>query len=1217
VDAESGEVLRCASRVHEAEPRDPPAARFHGSVRARIHAPTPFGEERVAPLPHLALAALDGETPLGAGESDPDGAFDLGSAPAFEPRVRAVLEGRYASVRRGSLPASPPSAAWAQPDGPLDALWDSTHARAAELEAYVHLSAARERLRARGIDLPGLDRPVPLVVGDSSLVCNALTYATPDAPWIRFSADNSGCTEMARIADVVYHEYAHLIALFAYDPEDVPDSLREGFTDFFAASLVDSSRVGRDWRGPGTWLRDLRHDRTYPVSPSCGGAPHCVGAIVAGALWDLRASLIADLPDRETAVALAERLFLRMLLARPHNVQTCILYLLLQDDDDGDLGNGTPHLEAIARAFERHGLGDFTVRLSHEPLRDTEEQGPRAVEVTVSSIDPPDPAGVRLHYRVDDGPERALTLQGEGWVFRGELPAAPAGARVRYHFSAADRAGHAATLPAGAPSAAFAYHIGSDATPPGVGHLPVAAVPEGAAGFWVAARLSDERGGLPSGYVDVSRLGDGDTLALAPKAPGDPTFGDIAEAFVALGPLRAGDRVEYRIRAYDPPPASNRRDFPGDGAISVAVRRGRGWDLEAGPADLGLDGAWARDAFPLATLAGSTSVPSGRHAASLRPAVGRALPAGAAQTLRLPVVDLRGWSRARLECLAWFDMPGRHAGGRLEASIDDGMTWTALEPLGGYPGRMWVDLDEDGSYDPAVPAWNGASNGWRPAVYSLDAVCGWPVRLRFAGWTEGLAPGQGWWIDDLRLLDAPARPAPEGLTASSGEDRRVRLIWAPLAGEGPASGFLGYRVYRGLASGDYGPDPLDLEPGTATSRDDRVVSNGTRYFYTVRGCWDDGEGPAADEAVGHPYRASGAAAAEIETVLDPDGTARDTLRLANAGTGPLTFSFYVADEGDAWEDRRVECALPNPSFGFTRLCRDAREGQAVDLRSLSYRTVGGNLLLRVGLHAPLPDPRIEGTVRIFLDCDLCPGTGIPEVNLGAEYVVVLGRWVHEQTEGDALGYLLDDRLRYVARPSFLSLWAGLDSLEVGIPLDAIGYPARLACAVRADADLMPDAPSPGWLAVRPRSGSALPEASLPVELAYDLRGAPGLEHRAQLLVATNDPDRPRWSIPVTVLRGPPGESGGPRLERAYPVPSGSEVALRLLVPAGEAWSVDILDVTGRRVRRLAEGAAGPAGLRLLRWDGRRQDATRIESGVYYVLARAGGARASLPVLIVR
>jgi uncharacterized repeat protein (TIGR01451 family) len=106
----------------------------------------------------------------------------------------------------------------------------------------------------------------------------------------------------------------------------------------------------------------------------CGRLQHCESVIVAEAIWDLFAR---DLPithgyDANTALEVATRLFY---LAAPFvsdwyactaGTAGCAgtggyLNFLAADDDNGDIGDGTPHMTAIFNAFNRHGIACNTL----------------------------------------------------------------------------------------------------------------------------------------------------------------------------------------------------------------------------------------------------------------------------------------------------------------------------------------------------------------------------------------------------------------------------------------------------------------------------------------------------------------------------------------------------------------------------------------------------------------------------------------------------------------------------------------------------------------------------------------------------------------------------------------------------------------------------------------------------------------------------------------
>jgi hypothetical protein len=81
-------------------------------------------------------------------------------------------------------------------------------------------------------------------------------------------------------------------------------------------------------------------------------------------------------------------------------------------------------------------------------------------------------------------------------------------------------------------------------------------------------------------------------------------------------------------------------------------------------------------------------------------------------------------------------------------------------------------------------------------------------------------------------------------------------------------------------------------------------------------------------------------------------------------------------------------------------------------------------------------------------------------------------------------------------------------------------------------------------------------------------------------------------------------------------PSRGDARFTLTAPAGRDIVVQVVDVRGRLVRTLHEGAAG-AGLTTLVWDGRDAAGRPAASGLYLAVARAGDARAAARFLRVR
>ena len=88
------------------------------------------------------------------------------------------------------------------------------------------------------------------------------------------------------------------------------------------------------------------------------GEVHHTGQIYGGVFWDLRKDLITKFGEAN-GIALTNRLYVAS-LRRAINIPTSLIESLLEDDDDGNLINGTPHECEIRSAWGRHGIRTAT-----------------------------------------------------------------------------------------------------------------------------------------------------------------------------------------------------------------------------------------------------------------------------------------------------------------------------------------------------------------------------------------------------------------------------------------------------------------------------------------------------------------------------------------------------------------------------------------------------------------------------------------------------------------------------------------------------------------------------------------------------------------------------------------------------------------------------------------------------------------------------------------
>ena len=145
---------------------------------------------------------------------------------------------------------------------------------------------------------------------------------------------------------MIAHEYGH----FVLDQLDqFQQGFGEGFADTLAILLFDDSILGQDFLGSGIHARDIGTSDIH--FPCAGLEAHCCGQALARMWWDVRTYMTTELSDSAIALEFARELFTSWALMtlgadfvflesiEPHMA----IEVLVLDDDDGDLGNGTPN----------------------------------------------------------------------------------------------------------------------------------------------------------------------------------------------------------------------------------------------------------------------------------------------------------------------------------------------------------------------------------------------------------------------------------------------------------------------------------------------------------------------------------------------------------------------------------------------------------------------------------------------------------------------------------------------------------------------------------------------------------------------------------------------------------------------------------------------------------------------------------------------------------
>ncbi len=1069
---------------------------INGTVRAVVEPAVPGDTTVLVPVDAAAVTAVSGQY-FGADTTSATGAYTISIDAEGRARVTAELRGRHAWVRdagRGLF--TPLDTVTVSMPGNADLTFDDENSTPALRDAYYHLLRAYHFTRNLdpGPALARLDRAMEARVDDPSGGCNAYWNGSR----LNFYAAGGGCTATARIADVVYHEYGHAVTQSCYAPWEPPGDMNEAFSDYFAATLTGQPRIGNGFFGPGTFLRDVERDRVWPddANPSI----HLQGLILAGALWDLR---------REVGADLADSLFHFARYGAAGSFDDYLLDLLAVDDDDGDLGNGTPHFGPIIRAFRAHGIGDYAVHITHRALPDLEDPGPWIeARAAIRSLLALAPDSVSFFYATEDSFTRVDPRPtGSSREYAALIPAPEPGTRVRYYWAAADTAGHAARLPIAAPDSTYQFFVGADTVPPVIAHESVEAVTEDVARVTLRATLTDNSDRVGPAYAQV--WGGPDSAVVAPFTW---IGGSEYRTEIAL-PLGGGDSLAYRLEAADAAVRPNLTTWPPDGSEQLLIRPGRTLTFEDSPGGLSADAGWEWGAPPAPLQAWSGARVWGTGLVD-------GYADNASWSLAWGPIDLGGWERGRLEFRHWYRCERGYDGGLVEWAAQPEGPWFALEPSGGYPVPRVRAVDG--------PAFSGESDGWTRERFALDGLLGQVVWFRFRFESDAGVRDQGWLLDDVTVIAAQARAIPAALRAQECGASCVQLRWQPPPGVDTAAvRFRGYEIRRAEGDGSFTTDPIHPFPRRSVAYVDTGLTTGTSYRYRVNALYDEGPGPARIATATPAAPALDLELTEIVYNLRAATSSDTSFLVGNRSGGVLRLNAYLGEAEQPIDSVRLAYPWPDGDAPWSQVWSDATDpGSVADLAGIDLRArndleTGPVLEIRLRGHVPWPAPSAWGGL-VLIDTDDNLSTGLLEPNLGADFLVAFGSLAQEAGhEGPAV--LLDTSFRPVSALTGASITEGTQPVLLAVPRAHLGTPAsvrvavRLATTLQGEAyDRAPETPPLPWLSREPRHGRATPGHPQPVAVNFDASTVGNGTWRARLFVETNDESDPVRVIPVTL-----------------------------------------------------------------------------------------------------
>ncbi len=326
----------------------------------------------------------------------------------------------------------------------------------AQLAAFIHAGLAKQYVSAIAPDLPWLSNQLQVTVNIDD-DCNAFS----DGDTINFFRASSDCENTGRIADVVYHEFAHSVHVQSVIPGVgfFDTGLSEGIADYLAATMIDDSGVGRGLFLDDSPLRELDPPGLEYRWPDGKGEVHKEGLIIGGALWDLREQLILK-HGRAVGVGLSDHIWYES-IRRAVDIPSMYLEALVVDDDDGNLANGTPNVCEINAAYGPHGL--IQLEIGAERVAATGiGQGVR-VELQLALPSWPDcpiAATPVLYWRPRGGVDTSVPMVASAGSWVADVPAQPAGTLIEYRVEVDYGTGATRALPDNPVDPWYQFYVG-------------------------------------------------------------------------------------------------------------------------------------------------------------------------------------------------------------------------------------------------------------------------------------------------------------------------------------------------------------------------------------------------------------------------------------------------------------------------------------------------------------------------------------------------------------------------------------------------------------------------------------------------------------------------------------------------------------------------------------------------------------------------------------
>ena len=448
----TGEILHSETQIHSFDV----TGTVSGNGTDGIAAIQCDGEAAFA-LPYADVSISGGSSVF----ADSMGNFSIPSNAGGNVTVNSRLDGRFFDLFDQSAGGSTPviSLNVANP-GSVDFLHNSNPGEfgTSNVNNYLHANIVRDFVLSFEPTFPVIANQVNFDINSNiNDSCNAFY----DGSSINMFRSGGGCGNTA-IPDVIYHEYGHHLINVSGNGQG---QMGEGSGDTIGVLIEDDPNLapGFSINDCVNGIRNANNQRNYP----CNGGIHDCGQLISGCVWDTINEIRAI--DPANARDITAQLFVSMLVARGQmfpgsqtiGPEITILFLEL-DDDDGEIGNGTPHYTQIADAFNGHNmmapeLDLIDITFPNDLPATISPSGGTSFLVDVEAVTgTPVPDSGTLHFNVGSGFAQVPMNVVDADTYEAVFPAIPCGTEIQFFVSAQANGGSVTiTNPSDAPGTTF------------------------------------------------------------------------------------------------------------------------------------------------------------------------------------------------------------------------------------------------------------------------------------------------------------------------------------------------------------------------------------------------------------------------------------------------------------------------------------------------------------------------------------------------------------------------------------------------------------------------------------------------------------------------------------------------------------------------------------------------------------------------------------------